>query len=241
MLNLQEFSNPTSNYADWPELQLDFSDFLTPELSQDVFSSTSDCSLEADPNSLFVGFDYDFDLSATLNSAPATGGHETLASVPSGPLNELWPASLISTPDYTLLDSSTVRLDSAHSNTTLKTREFTWAPINTGSGSLPTAPTTTTSSTPHRSPDMHSTHPSTVSNLPSPSSSKSPEPPTGETRKRKRERNTEAARRYRQRRQDRLEELEELLADMTKERDEGRIKLARAEAEVDVLRRLVSK
>nr|OQO16141.1 hypothetical protein B0A51_14051 [Rachicladosporium sp. CCFEE 5018] len=235
-----QFSNPTSNYADWPELQLDFSDFLTPDLSQDVFSSTSDCSLEADPNSLFVGFDYDFDLSTTLNTAPATGGHEILASVPSGPLNELWPASLISTPDYTLPDNSTARLDSASSNNTLKTREFTWAPINTASGSLPTAPTTTTSSTPHRSPDMHSTHASTVSNLPSPSSSKSPEP-TGETRKRKRERNTEAARRYRQRRQDRLEELEELLADMTKERDEGRIKLARAEAEVDVLRRLVSK
>lgn len=55
----------------------------------------------------------------------------------------------------------------------------------------------------------------------------------------KRQRNTEAARRYRQRKVDRVTELEEALAAMTKERDDFKIKLARSEAEVDVLRRLV--
>ena len=55
----------------------------------------------------------------------------------------------------------------------------------------------------------------------------------------KRQRNTEAARRYRQRKVDRVTELEEALAAMTKERDDFKIKLARSEAEVEVLRRLV--
>lgn len=58
-------------------------------------------------------------------------------------------------------------------------------------------------------------------------------------RKRKRERNTEAARRYRQRRVDHVSELEDALAAMTKERDDLRLKLARSEAEADVLRDMV--
>lgn len=57
----------------------------------------------------------------------------------------------------------------------------------------------------------------------------------------KRQRNTEAARRYRQRKVDRVTELEEALAAMTKERDDFKLKLARSEAEADVLRRLVGK
>ncbi|KAI7158040.1 hypothetical protein KC349_g5199 [Hortaea werneckii] len=58
-------------------------------------------------------------------------------------------------------------------------------------------------------------------------------------RSRKRQRNTEAARRYRQRKVDRTAELEEALAAMSKERDELRLKLARSEAEAEVLRRMV--
>lgn len=57
----------------------------------------------------------------------------------------------------------------------------------------------------------------------------------------KRQRNTEAARRYRQRKVDRLTELEEALASMTKERDDLKLKLARAETEVDVLRGMVGR
>ena len=57
----------------------------------------------------------------------------------------------------------------------------------------------------------------------------------------KRQRNTEAARRYRQRKVDRTTELEEALAAMTKERDDLKLKLARSEAEADVLRGMVSR
>jgi len=58
-------------------------------------------------------------------------------------------------------------------------------------------------------------------------------------RSRKRQRNTEAARRYRQRKVDRTAELEESLAAVSKERDELRLKLARSEAEAEVLKRMV--
>ena len=52
----------------------------------------------------------------------------------------------------------------------------------------------------------------------------------------KRHRNTIAARKYRQKRLDRITELEGALAAMTNERDELKLKLARAEAEVSVVR-----
>ncbi|KAM3419171.1 hypothetical protein BST61_g5115 [Cercospora zeina] len=52
----------------------------------------------------------------------------------------------------------------------------------------------------------------------------------------KRKRNTEAARRYRQRKEDKVAELEEALKAMTEERNELSLKLARAEAETNVLR-----
>lgn len=55
----------------------------------------------------------------------------------------------------------------------------------------------------------------------------------------KRKRNTEAARRYRQRKDDRVTELEAALKAMTQERDGLNLKLARAEAEVGVLRSMV--
>ena len=60
-------------------------------------------------------------------------------------------------------------------------------------------------------------------------------PPVG-----RRQRNTEAARRYRQRKVDRVNELEEALSTVFKERDELKLKLARAEAEAELLRKLVA-
>jgi hypothetical protein len=56
----------------------------------------------------------------------------------------------------------------------------------------------------------------------------------------KRQRNTEAARRYRQRKLDKLSTVEEALLAMTKERDELRLELARAKAEADILKGMVS-
>lgn len=58
-------------------------------------------------------------------------------------------------------------------------------------------------------------------------------------RKRKRDLNTAAARRYRQRKVDRVTELEDALADVSKERDELKIRLAKAEAESALLRGLM--
>jgi hypothetical protein len=55
----------------------------------------------------------------------------------------------------------------------------------------------------------------------------------------KRQRNTLAARKYRQKRLDRIAELEQALADMTGDRDDLRLKLARREAEVDALREML--
>ena len=57
----------------------------------------------------------------------------------------------------------------------------------------------------------------------------------------KRQRNTLAARKYRQKRLDRISELEEALAAMTSERDDMRLQLARREAEMDILREMMSK
>lgn len=74
----------------------------------------------------------------------------------------------------------------------------------------------------------------------SPSSS-GPSPDDKGCRVQKRQRNTEAARRYRQRKVDRVSELEDALALMTKERDDMKLRVARAEAEADVLRGLVGR
>jgi len=73
------------------------------------------------------------------------------------------------------------------------------------------------------------------------STSESPDLASGTERARKRQRNTEAARRYRQRKVDRVTELEEALAGVSKERDELRLRLARAEAEAEVLRGMMRK
>ena len=57
----------------------------------------------------------------------------------------------------------------------------------------------------------------------------------------KRQRNTMAARKYRQKKVDRMSELEKSLEDVSKERDELRIQLARREAEVEALREMLKK
>ncbi|SMR53436.1 unnamed protein product [Zymoseptoria tritici ST99CH_3D1] len=61
------------------------------------------------------------------------------------------------------------------------------------------------------------------------------------TKVQKRQKNTEAARRYRQRKVDRVTELEEALKVVSEERDELKLRLARAEAMSDVLKGMVGK
>lgn len=57
----------------------------------------------------------------------------------------------------------------------------------------------------------------------------------------KRQRNTMAARKYRQKRLDRISDLETALGQVTNERDELKLQLARREAEVEALREMLSK
>lgn len=57
----------------------------------------------------------------------------------------------------------------------------------------------------------------------------------------KRQRNTMAARKYRQKRLDRIADLERALGEMTGERDELRLQLARREAEADALREMLAR
>ena len=57
----------------------------------------------------------------------------------------------------------------------------------------------------------------------------------------KRQRNTMAARKYRQKRVDRIADLERALGDVTGERDDLRLQLARREAEVEALREVLGR
>ncbi|KAI8180304.1 hypothetical protein K4K54_009539 [Colletotrichum sp. SAR 10_86] len=57
----------------------------------------------------------------------------------------------------------------------------------------------------------------------------------------RRQRNTIAARKYRQKKVDRISDLEKMLEDMTRERDELRLRLARQEAETEALRSVMRK
>jgi hypothetical protein len=73
------------------------------------------------------------------------------------------------------------------------------------------------------------------------STSRSQEIPVSLDRIEKRQRNNLAARKYRQKRIDRIEELEAALSSVTKERDELRIKAARSEAEIQLLKDMLHK
>ena len=70
--------------------------------------------------------------------------------------------------------------------------------------------------------------------------SESPPPREDEQTALKRHRNTMAARKYRQKRLDRIAYLERALGDVTGERDQLRLQLARREAEVEALREMLA-
>ena len=98
------------------------------------------------------------------------------------------------------------------------------------------APTPAYASTPSSS--AHSTGPKRKAPADAPELSEPDE--ENETVVQKRQRNTLAARKYRQKRLDRISDLEKALGDMTTERDELKLQLARREAEVEALRGMLS-
>ncbi|KAL8335171.1 hypothetical protein RB598_009388 [Gaeumannomyces tritici] len=108
-------------------------------------------------------------------------------------------------------------------------------PVHSASAGSSASPTSNNTPGASNTPDAH-LNPDEVSHD---ASSKSPALSSLDFKVRKRERNTAAARRYRQKRQDRIKELEEALAEVTKERDELRLRLARQEAQTATLRDLM--
>lgn len=253
----QQHSQHEPHYAtDWSSLQLDFSEFLNQDFTQYDLPSGDSAVSEAV---------LDLDFEALLASTSACSSNSTTATTTTDSSATLTPV------DFSTRQNHAISFDSSIPNLTppfepsppldLSTRSENASP-----GRLPSARTigplvidvpidpiftdrqyqpgrpTPPPSVSNAGPSSKTTSPVTVAKAApaSPSTSDSPEE-MGDSRKRKRERNTEAARRYRQRRQDRLEELEEALAAMTKDRDELRIKLARSEAETDILRGLMAK
>jgi hypothetical protein len=243
------------DYENWSSLQLplDFSEFLNQDFSRHHELPGSDFSVSG------ANFDIDFEalLASTSpsNSQTATTTTDSSATLTpvdfstrqdNAPFDPLNTTSTILFDPSQALDSSTqsshvstgssMRFD-IPTNSSFTTTTF---PSQQSSQQRPTPPPSV--STAERASKSTSPAAAGKSGPASPTTSDSPGDGVGpESRKRKRERNTEAARRYRQRRQDRLEELEEALAAMTKDRDDLRIKLARSEAETDILRGLMAK
>jgi hypothetical protein len=93
-------------------------------------------------------------------------------------------------------------------------------------------PTSSTSSSSTASP-------SSSSGAQSSQSKRRQTPPAEDDRTEKRRRNTLAAAKYRQKKLDKVDELEKQLRDVRDERDELRIRLAKRDAEVEILRRML--
>lgn len=279
-----ELPNHEPDYENWSSLhlQLDFSEFLTQDFSEQHVLPGGDCFV-SDAN-----FDIDFEALLASTTSPSSNTSETATTTTDSSATLTPPVdfsarqdnnnapfdSLMSTssalhfdPSSQVLDSSSqpdhasnglplltgtvngmrvVDLPTSSSSSSSTSSTTTTFPVQPSHAGRPTPPPSVSAASGRAS---KSTSPAaadktSVGGPLSPTTSDSPADGGGvggDSRKRKRERNTEAARRYRQRRQDRLEELEEALAAMTKDRDELRIKLARSEAETDVLRGLMAR
>lgn len=238
--DLQDLFPTQDQHAEAGQLQLldfDFSEFLNNNQDSlehnDVFAPYSDLS---------VGGDFDFSTFEDLSTSTGSVIDNT-TTTKHGYDTQTAPASLAAAgPSDTSTGGGVTAPHHDTSLTTASSEDFlngllhgTVAPSNTSTTLTP--PPSTNGGSQKTSP-MLGMLPEPKSVSPDVSASPDDEP---DTKKRKRERNTEAARRYRQRRQDRLEELEEALAAMTKDRDGLRLKLARAEAEADILRGLMAK
>jgi len=248
----QPLPNP-EYYENWSSLELDFAEFLTDQTGFDGLPGSD----------LLVGTSFDSCLS---NDFLTTHDNDLTASAPkagpvdsntygAGPENGAclsYPVS--SSSAWTSLNAPTSSSSSTTNNTTTTLSDndnhafhghqqhhtpSTFALDGSSWGSF--SATLNAFTAPPDFTPPHSSKATSPGPLTKTASEASPEAAEPESKKRKRERNTEAARRYRQRRLDRTEELEAALAAMTQDRDELRLKLARSEAEADVLRGLVGK
>jgi len=260
-----ELPQHEQDYENWSslQLQLDFSEFLNQDFSH--HNDLPGCEFGLND----ANFDIDFE-ALLASTSPSTSDTATITTDSSATLTPVdfstrqdnAPFDLNTTIHFDpsqALDSST-QSEHAPNGLPLPKGTFSGLRVDVPTSSSSSS-TNTTTTLPNPQSQLHTgrpTPPPSVSTVGrgaskstspaaadktgpvSPTTSDSPEAGP-DSRKRKRERNTEAARRYRQRRQDRLEELEEALAAMTKDRDDLRIKLARSEAETDILRGLVAR
>lgn len=248
------------HYAtDWNSLQLDFSEFLNQDFTQYDLPQTQDSFISE------ASYDIDFEaLLASTSACDSTNNSTTATTTTDSSSATLTPVDFSTRQDPITfeaqpfetsppfdLSTELEHVSSSHSRPSARTIGPLMIDLPIPVDSLPQPSHQLQAGRPTPPPSLSNAGPSSSSKTTSPSIaprtsraspsvSDSPEE-GGDSRKRKRERNTEAARRYRQRRQDRLEELEEALAAMQKERDELRIKLARSEAETDILRGLMAK
>ncbi|KAM0695139.1 hypothetical protein Q7P36_005495 [Cladosporium allicinum] len=245
------------NWSSGQPPQLDFSEFLTQDFSH--HNDLPGCEYSVS------GANFDIDFEALLASTTPSNSNSQTATTTTDSSATLTPVDLSTRQDNAPFDplntTSTILFDpsqtqSSHASTgfSLSTGAVNSMRVDIPSNSSFTATTFPSQQSSQQRPTpppsvstaergaSKSTSPAAVDKTGTVSPSDSHGDDVGpESRKRKRERNTEAARRYRQRRQDRLEELEEALAAMTKDRDDLRIKLARSEAETDILRGLMAK
>jgi len=250
------------DYENWSSLQhpLDFSEFLNQDFSLHHELPGSDFAVS--------GTNFDIDFEALLASSTSPSSNSQSATTTTDSSATLTPVDFSTRPDNAPFDllsnttsTSTILFDPSQvlDSSIQSDHAPTGSSVFTGAvnGMSANSSSTTTFSSqqsytgrPTPPPSVSTAERASKSTSPavadkagavSPTTSDSPGDVGPESRKRKRERNTEAARRYRQRRQDRLEELEEALAAMTKDRDDLRIKLARSEAETDILRGLMAK
>ena len=251
----QQYSQHEPYYeTDWSSLQLDFSEFLNQDFTQYDLPQTQDSFISE------ASYDIDFEALLASTSACDSTNTTTATTTTDSSSATLTPVDFSTRQDPINFDTQpfessppfdlSTELEHVSSQSRPSARTIgplmidLPIPIDTlpSSRQLQAGRPTPPPSVSNAGPSSKTTSPSIAPRAAraSPSVSDSPEE-GGDSRKRKRERNTEAARRYRQRRQDRLEELEDALAAMQKERDELRIKLARSEAETDILRGLMAK
>ena len=243
--------------TDWNSLQLDFSEFLNQDFTQYVLPHTQDSFVSE------ASYDIDFEALLAATTTRDSNNSTTATTTTDSSSATLTPVDFSTRQDPITFEAQPLETStpfdlstelehvSSHSRPSARTIGPLMIDLPIPVDTLPLPSHQLQAGRPTPPPSVSNARPSSPSKTTSPSiapratraSPSGPDSPEegDDSRKRKRERNTEAARRYRQRRQDRLEELEEALAAMQKERDELRIKLARSEAETDILRGLMAK
>jgi hypothetical protein len=228
------------NWSSGQPPQLDFSEFLTQDFSH--HNDLPGCEYSVS------GANFDIDFEALLASTTPSNSDSQTATTTTDSSATLTPVDFSTRQDNAPFDplntTSTILFDPSQTQSSHASAGFSLSTdaVNGMRVDIPTNSSFTATTFTAERGASKSTSPAAADKTGTVSPSDSHGDDVGpESRKRKRERNTEAARRYRQRRQDRLEELEEALAAMTKDRDDLRIKLARSEAETDILRGLMAK